>query len=117
MTPNLIHTEKAAGFLIRVYALPEIMDPRDAFEEGDPTIADITAGLCDWFVAKVTASRRGIELAADYLGACAYVDAINFIEPGGYFDDMRSLVIEEAQEALADLCECPDRRELSEMSY
>jgi hypothetical protein len=101
-----LHEETIDGFTIRLYALDEHMHPRDSFDDSCCDIDDICdkidRGVYEWFCAKVTASKVGIELADDYLGGCLYESFQEFINDA-YFDDMKTRVISEAKEKLAEL--------------
>lgn len=103
------HRETFEGFEINVYALPEDSDPAEtfAYSEDDmnrETVQMIHRGDLAWFTAKVTASRNGIELAADYLGCCCYTSESEFVElAGDYYHDMRATVVREARDAIAKL--------------
>jgi hypothetical protein len=101
---ELIHEEQSAGFDIRFYAAPEDMHPRDLFdptvEDIDQLCRDIDNGRFVWFIAKVTASKHGIELAADYIGGNLYTDARDFVSEDCYYADMRARVIDEAKQTI-----------------
>lgn len=98
-----IHTFTKDGFDIRFAVFPEMMHPNDAFDDDGETARAISAGDYEWFVAMVTASKNGVELAEEYLGACCYETFEAFMEPGGYFDDMVDTVIDVAKQTIADL--------------
>ena len=99
----LIHTESVDGFTIRFFAAPEDIDPAGQFHDPQD-VADILEGRLARFVAKVTASKLGVELASDYLGGCAYRDVSDFVrESGGYYDDMRNAVIKDARNTINQL--------------
>lgn len=100
---ELVHDEEYSGFDIRVYFTPELDNPQDHFDDAE-TIRKINDGLYLWFTAKVTASKNGVELAADYLGACCYESVRDFVQPGDYYDDMRDNVVRDAQRVIAGLC-------------
>lgn len=101
-----LHTERREEFDIAFYALPEDEAPEDCFdEEGDETAKAIREGRYDWFCACVTASRAGIELGVDYLGACCYDSASDFPTDSGYYEGMVSTAISEARLTLARLNE------------
>lgn len=102
MTWDLIHAETREGFDIRYYAAPEQDDPRGHFDDDGQTARAIAAGRYEWFVAKVTASKAGVELADDHLGGCCYETALDFVEPG-YYEDMVDIVIGRARAALLAL--------------
>jgi hypothetical protein len=57
-----------------------------------------------YFIAKVTASKHGIELGTDYLGGCCY-DRISEFLNDPYFSDMVDNVITEAKETIKKLTE------------
>ncbi len=106
---ELIHEEQTEGFVIRFYVTPEDMHPRDCFDESEHDIAE----LCDkidrgdyaWFVAKVTASKAGVELADEYLGANLYENVRDFVADNDYYADMRAEVIRAAKEKINELTE------------
>lgn len=100
---ELVHDEEHEGFDIRVYFTPELDNPRDHFDD-EETIRKINDGIYLWFTAKVTASKNGVELATDYLGACCYESARDFVQPGDYYDDMRANVVRDARIVIAGLC-------------
>lgn len=105
---NLIHEEEREGFTIRFYAEPEDLSPRGEFMDEDgsddeETIRKIEDGTYAWFCAKVTASKNGITLATDYLGACCYDTETAFITQNGYYEDMVSTVIADARKAFSEL--------------
>jgi hypothetical protein len=101
---ELIHEEQAEGFTIRFYATPEDTHPRDCFDDSVDDIAEICRKIDDgyyyWFTAKVTASKHGIELASDYLGANLYENVCDFVSEHDYYPDMRARVISEARETI-----------------
>lgn len=108
---NLVHEETREGFTIRFFAQPEEISPRGQFQNEDgsddeETISKIEDGTYAWFCAKVTASKAGVTLGADYLGACCYDSEAAFVTPDGYYPDMVNAAIEEAKATLATLCEC-----------
>lgn len=109
MHQELIHEELSDGFTIRFYACEEHIHPRDCFDDSCHDIADICdkidRGLYQWFCAKVTASKNGIELADDYLGGCLYDSCQQFVEHNDYYADMKDSVIKQAKEAIQQLIE------------
>lgn len=110
MYRELINTETHEGFEIRFYAREEYANPQDCFDESIEaefgTFEKIADGRLAWFCAEVTASKNGIELASDYLGACCYESVQDFVrESDGYYEDMRERVIEEARAAIQSLAE------------
>lgn len=104
----LFHTEEFQGFTIRVYAEPEDMDVEGSIATGDDA-ADaeycelVRSGEVNWFCAKVTASKNGIELAKEFLRGCDDTPYGVFIDASGYFGDMRAIVVAEAKQAILDL--------------
>lgn len=82
-----ISTFTQDGFDIRFSVFPELMHPNDCFDDDGETARAIDAGEYEWFVACVTASKNGIDLHDEYLGACCYASAADFTEEL-YFDDM-----------------------------
>jgi hypothetical protein len=66
-------------------------------------VAKIENGTYAWFCAKVTASRNDVELAVDYLGCCCYESYREFIEIGGYYQDMRATVVASAKAKILEL--------------
>lgn len=50
-----------------------------------------------WCTVKVSAKWRGLT-GVDYLGCCSYASMMDFISPGGYYEDMK-------EQALAQLVE------------
>lgn len=82
-----ISTFTQDGFDIRFSVFPELTHPNDCFDDDGDTARAIDAGDYEWFVACVTASKNGIDLHDEYLGACCYATFEDFMEDG-YFDDM-----------------------------
>lgn len=97
---ELIHTEQYKGFDINFYITYEDTHPRDLFDDNEWDIQEICRkidnGTYVWFIAKVAASKNGIELAADYLGGNLYENAMQFVDEGYYYADMREIVVKEA---------------------
>lgn len=107
MTPYA-HELQQDGFRITLELLPEHESPDWDFEseeEKQDLFRRIEQGDILWFVAKVTASRLGIELGTDYLGGCCYGSVEEFLHPDGYFPDMVDEAIAEARKTLAVLCQ------------
>jgi hypothetical protein len=76
-------------------------DPAYDAEVEDSIIARCNAGdVWAWACVKVTARYDGIDCVegVDYLGCCSYASEADFMQPGGYFDDMKAV-------ALADLAD------------
>lgn len=100
------HTEEFEGFTINLELLPEDVQPDWDFESEEDraeTLRKIDAGVWLWFCAKVTASKHGIVLATDYLGACCYESADDFVTGSVYYEDMRRTVVDEARRAITAL--------------
>lgn len=104
---ELAHEEVREGFTIRLYLCEEDMSPSDSFDYEEEDMADllekIDRGVYLWFMAKVTASKAGVELGADYLGGCCYESAEDFMAEGGYWEDMVSEALEEARKKITEL--------------
>ena len=103
---ELIDSRERDGFEVALHFAPEDDAPEGHFATGDDA-AD--AYLCEsircgdllWFVARVTASRRGVALGTSYLGCCCYDSAAQFIDNS--YDDMADDAIAEARAMLAKL--------------
>ena len=104
---ELRHTEEIEGFTIKLYITWEDSPPDWELSEEDSKqlLEDIENGNLEWFVAKVTAEKMGIELASDYLGECCYKSIEEFIKPGCYYTQMAATVISEARKTIASLCD------------
>ena len=106
---EMIHTEERDGFLVTFSVAPETKDPRGQFmlEDGsddEKIIERIHSGYYAWFIARVEASRAGIVLGTDYLGACCYESAQAFVTEDGYYPDMVDEALTAARATLASLC-------------
>lgn len=106
---ELIHTEEREGFTLHAYRHNEDISPVGEFATGDDeadtqTIADIESGALDWFAVEVTASKASVELASDWLGACCYASAADFVTAGDYYDSMCAEAVSAARAKLAELC-------------
>lgn len=99
------------GFDLRWHALVEYEDPCGCFASGEPELdaellRKIENGDYLWFTACVVATKNGIELARDYLGACCYDSLEQFVALGdGYAGDMEREVIDRARAAIASLAD------------
>ena len=106
-------TEQQDGFEIQFSIAPEEMHPAESFdassfadEDGlEKLIEAIDNGNLYWFVARVQAFKHGILLATDYLGGNCYEDPLDFVSEGGYYDDMKWTVINEANQTIKTLTE------------
>jgi hypothetical protein len=107
MYEELAHTEERDGFTIKLYLCEDDTAIADSFDDSVHDVADledkVRRGVYLWFCAKVTASKAGVELGCDYLGACMYESASDFMAEGGYYEDMVSRAIDEARAKLAEL--------------
>jgi hypothetical protein len=103
---TLRHTEEREGFTIKLYTTWEDSSPDWELSEEDSKqlLEDIENGKLEWFIAKVTAEKMGIELASDYLGGCCYRTIEKFIADS-YYRDMVDTVIIEARQRIQQLKE------------
>jgi len=101
-----ISTESVEGFEIRFSVAPEDTDPRGCFDHefADEIVQKINDGVYDWFIARVSVYRDGVELAAEHLGGCCYEQATDFLECP-YYDDMKTEALRAARAAVAKLSE------------
>jgi hypothetical protein len=98
-----IHTFTKDGFDIRFAVIPEMTHPNDHFDDDGETAQAIADGDYEWFIACVTASKNGVELAEEYLGGCCYATFDAFMDENGYFDDMVETAIDVAKQTIDDL--------------
>lgn len=105
---ELMHTEEREGFTIELRFLPEDTAIADSFDSSVNDLKEledkVSRGVYMWFAAHVTASKAGIVLGEDYLGACMYESLEAFMQPDGYWPDMVSEAISHAKAKLAELC-------------
>jgi hypothetical protein len=102
-----VHEEDFAGFHIKLEITSEDYAPDWDFENEEDrleTLQKIENGSLLWFVAKVSASRKGIELGSDYLGGCCYSSIQEFLQEG-YYVDMIDSAIAEARKTLEELAQ------------
>jgi hypothetical protein len=57
-----------------------------------------------WCDVRLIGRYEGLE-AYDCLGACSYLSREDFVKPGGYYDDMKNVVLSELQSQLDDITE------------
>ena len=103
-----VHTETVKGFDIELSITPEEQAPDWYFEtdaERDSLYEKIDSGALLWFVARVTASKNGVLLGTAYLGGCCYESVDDFINEGGYWDDLIAESITAAQASIKLLTE------------
>jgi hypothetical protein len=100
---ELYHTETIGEIEYRLYATQDDLQVRgnalvsgdddDDRQAEDEIIERLESGdVWAWASVKVEAVIEvdGEEITGeDYLGACSYADYRDFIEPGGYYDDMK----------------------------
>jgi len=102
-----ISRDTVDGFDIVFSVAPEDMHPGDSFDPECVDIPqlceDIDRGRYSWFIARVQAFRAGVELAADYLGACLYDSPVDFVKNGDYYADMVDTVTREAHAKIEEL--------------
>ena len=101
-----VHTEELEGFTITLSITPEEEPPDWEFESEEQRLKlyeDIDNGNLLWFVAKVTASKCGLELYSDYLGGNCYINIKEFINPEDYYGDMVHTCILEAKRKIIEL--------------
>lgn len=99
-----VHTEEHEGFTITLRIAPAYDEPDwDVSPEELKEINDkIESGALLWFVARVSASKAGVELGDDYLGGNCYASAQEFVGSCVY-DDMREAAIEAAKAKITEL--------------
>ena len=105
---HTIRTFTRDGFDICFSVAPEQDNPNDHFDDDGETARAIANGEFEWFIARVNVSRHGIELGDDYLGGCCYKTFDDFMTDSGYFEDMISGAIAEAETAIRRLCGTAD---------
>jgi len=98
-----IHTFTKDGFDIRFSVIPELTHPNDHFDDDGETARAINAGDYEWFIANITASKNGIELADEYLGGCCYASFAEFMDEDSYFGDMVDTAIDVARQNIDSL--------------
>lgn len=100
---KLRHTEEREGFTIKLYTTPEL-DPPDwdiVDDEFKQLLDGINSGELEYFGARVTAEKNGIELASDYLGGFCCESIEEFIKQGDCYNQMVNIVINEARKNLS----------------
>ena len=93
--------ETRNGITLSFEPLPEDTPLEDTLDGAGVDIqdlyADIENGNLEYFTAHVIASKNGVQLGEDYLGACLYNSIDEFInESQGYISDMKTTAYEEA---------------------
>ena len=96
---QLVHTEKDGVVTYRLYVAEEDIPVRgNAMASGDDDLdKDVEDGIIErlndgdmwaWCQVVVKAEVNGIT-GQDSFGCCSYKDTSDFIQPGGYYDDMK----------------------------
>ncbi len=109
---ELVHTEVQGPVTYRTYIQQDDTEVKgNALASGDDDLdasveAEIIARLDSgdtwaWALVFVEASVEGCETTGgDYLGACCYKNTADFINPGGYYNDMKSEALRYLKEQL-----------------
>ena len=103
---ELAHDEQRDGFHVKLYVTPEYMEPDwdfDSEEDRQDVLRKIDNGTLAYFVARVTASKHGVELGSSVLGGCCYDSVQEFVKSGDYYDDMVNESISEAKDTILKL--------------
>ena len=98
--------ENFEGFDIYFEELPEEQDVYSYLRiELGWTEKEANEYTGEFFCARVSAVKNGIELASDYLGTCIYNNVEDFYTTykDDYYADMRNTVIVEAKEVIQEL--------------
>ena len=106
-TYESVHKTNIDGFDIDLSIMPEdtpIDWDFESEEEKQHLLDRINDGELLYFVAKVTASKHGIELGTDYLGGCCYDRVSEFLNDP-YFAQMMDSAIDEAKNNINKLIE------------
>ncbi len=117
METEKILVETVDGLDIYFEEREEWASPQEHFpeKEDEELIKRIYNNDVAWFTAKVSACFDGIELSADYLGACCYDEASDFYKKykSDYYSDMRKEVIESAKKVIKKMAALlPDELEI-----
>lgn len=92
---------KTARFTVTLSFEPEEVSPRDHFDDllYEEIEEAIKSGRYLWFVACVKVYCDGREIAAEYLGACCYESAADFMSDL-YFRDMVRAACRQARDTI-----------------
>lgn len=106
---ELVHSESYKGGMIRLYIDPSDISVHGSFSNGDDAEdkrieADIMQDFDNgntwaWCDVTVTYEINGIEMGCDHSSGCNYTDLDQFIQEGGYYQDMIEVAYDEAVEA------------------
>lgn len=88
---DVVHTEQEGAFAFALAIAPETGAPDwdMTAEERAQFIQDVEDWKILYFVARVTCSVAGVEVATEQLGRCAYESVADFIQ-SEYYKDMRA---------------------------
>ena len=95
-----IHTIEHEGFTIRTTIEPENQEPDWDFEnekQRQALLDQIEAGSMLYFSVAVEAWKNGIKFDTQYLGGCCHETLQDFIDNGGYYNDMVQDAIDKAK--------------------
>ena len=95
-----LHTIEHEGFTVRTTIEAETSDPDWDFENEEQRQAlldQIEAGSMLYFSVAVEAWKNGIKFDTQYMGGCYYETLQDFIDNGGYYDDMVQDVVDKAK--------------------
>jgi hypothetical protein len=114
MNGQLMHTETAGAVTYRLYIEAEDIPVRgNAMASGDDAldkkVEDEILERLDsgdiWAWAHVTVEASAGEFTGeDTLGGCCYRDAAEFMQPGGYYEDMKSEAFNALKATLERAC-------------
>ncbi len=97
--------EEVDGFTITIFSEPDYDWDWDYLTDDKETIKQLQEGNLEVYGIEVRASKAGINLGSDYLG-CVIAEsgnAINEFLQNGYYEDMKSNAIKEAQTKIQEL--------------
>ncbi len=100
-----IELPKQQGFNLELRALVEDLPiDKDLMDESllEETLKQVNSGEVTYFCACVVASKCGIELGTEYLGACFEKELEDFKE-SGYLEQMVEAALKEAKETMNQL--------------
>lgn len=77
--------------------LPDLLEPSDV----DGIQARLDSGELELFDVECYASKHGVQFPSNWMGGCIYASLDEFVQSGGYADDMTETAVEEARNTLA----------------
>lgn len=100
------YDEVVDGFAISWHITSCEENPRDHFCSDNPAddediFQKIENGALEWFDVKCEASKAGVVLGSDYLGACCYESFKAFHDAQDYARDMVAAAIADARQSIA----------------